>query len=89
MPWICATLRPTLKPRRQRPDVARQVRAAIDQLPERQRAALVLAHYDGLGNIETADVMDTTVEAVESLLGRARRTLKKNLAGLQAEIMEN
>ena len=67
--------------------VAAQVKAAIDELPERQRAALVLAHYDGLGNIETAAVLETTVEAVESLLGRARRALKKSLAGLHAEEM--
>lgn len=70
-------------------DVAAQVKAAIAQLPERQRAALALAHYEGLGNIETAAVMEITVEAVESLLGRARRTLKKGLAGLHAETMEN
>ena len=65
--------------------VSAQVMAAIEELPERQRAALMLAHYDGLGNIETAAAMETTVEAVESLLGRARRTLKKSLASVHAE----
>jgi RNA polymerase sigma-70 factor (ECF subfamily) len=66
-------------------DVAAQVKAAIEELPERQRAALVLVHYEGLGNIEAAKVMETTVEAVESLLGRARRALKKSLASLRDE----
>lgn len=68
--------------------VAAQVKAAVAALPERQRAALALVHYEGLGNIETAEVLETTVEAVESLLGRARRALKKELASLHADLME-
>lgn len=58
---------------------AMKVKAAIDALPERQRAALVLSHYEGVSNIETAEILDVTVEAVESLLGRARRALKAAL----------
>ena len=40
---------------------------AIDGLPERQRAALLLSHYEGMSNIEAADVLEISVEAVESL----------------------
>ncbi len=60
-------------------ETAAQVRAAIAVLPERQRLAIVLSHDLGHTNIEIARIMDTTVEAVESLLGRARRRLKSQL----------
>ncbi len=58
---------------------AARVRAAISRLPERQRLALTLSHDAGHGNAEIAAVMDTSVEAVESLLARARRRLKEML----------
>lgn len=61
-------------------ELAARVEAALRQLPERQRAALVLSHYQGLSNTETAEVLDVTVEAVESLLSRARRQLRVLLA---------
>lgn len=52
------------------------VQQALDQLPERQREALVLSHEQGLSNPEIAQVLDTSVEAIESLLARARRGLR-------------
>jgi RNA polymerase sigma-70 factor (ECF subfamily) len=55
--------------------------AAIAGLPERQRAALMLQYYEGLSNIEAAAAMEIGVEALESLLSRARRTLKDRLRG--------
>jgi RNA polymerase sigma-70 factor (ECF subfamily) len=63
-------------------ELARRVRQAVEALPERQRAALVLSHYQGVSNIEAAAVLGVSVEAVESLLGRARRSLKLALADL-------
>ena len=57
-----------------------QVRQALDDLPERQRSALLLCYYQGLSNRDTAAVLDLTVAALESLLARARRALKQNLA---------
>lgn len=56
------------------------VRAAVAALPERQRAALGLCHYEGLTNIEAAAVMGLSIEALESLLARARRTLRGTLS---------
>jgi RNA polymerase sigma-70 factor (ECF subfamily) len=53
-----------------------QVRSALQQLPERQRDALLLCHFEGLGNIEAAAALQVSVEALESLLGRARRGLR-------------
>jgi RNA polymerase sigma-70 factor (ECF subfamily) len=55
------------------------LRQAISALPERQRSALVLCHYQGLSNRQAAGILDVHVEALESLLARARRTLKKEL----------
>ena len=64
-------------------DVGRRVDAALARLPERQREAIVLCHYQGLGNIEAAKVMEIGVEALESLLGRGRRALRASLADMR------
>ena len=58
------------------------MRAAVARLPERQRTALLLCHFDGLSNQDAADILEVTVEALESLLSRARRTLKTTLRPL-------
>jgi len=54
--------------------------AAIDQLPARQRAAIALTYSEGLSNAQTADILDTSVSAVETLLSRAKATLRRVLA---------
>ncbi len=54
---------------------------ALAELPERQREALVLFHYEGLSQTEAARVMEISVDALESLLARARRQLRARLAG--------
>lgn len=59
---------------------AAEVRAAIARLPPSQRAALVLRHFEGLSYVEIADVLETSVSAVEALLFRARRSLAATLA---------
>ncbi|WP_198089134.1 RNA polymerase sigma factor [Variovorax sp. E3] len=53
--------------------------AALKALPTRQREALVLQYYQELSNQEAATVMGVTVEALESLLSRARRALRAQL----------
>lgn len=58
-----------------------RVRDALAALPVRQREALVLTYYQELSNAEAAALMDITVDALESLLARARRTLRAQLAG--------
>ncbi|MEO9515557.1 MAG: RNA polymerase sigma factor [Paracoccaceae bacterium] len=54
---------------------------ALDELPERQREAVVLRHIEGLNNPDIANRLDVSVEAVESLLARGKRALKSALAG--------
>jgi RNA polymerase sigma-70 factor (ECF subfamily) len=64
---------------------ARAVEHALAALPERQRAAITLVHYQELGNIEAAEVLGIGVEALESLLARGRRTLREKLAEPQSQ----
>ena len=56
-----------------------RVVAALAELPDRQRVALVLFHFEGFTQAEIADKLACSVDAVESLLGRARRRLKTDL----------
>ncbi|MDE3239942.1 MAG: RNA polymerase sigma factor [Paracoccaceae bacterium] len=67
-------------------DRSRALQMALDQLPERQRQAVVLRHLEGLSNPEIAEVMDIGVEAVESLTARGKRALAAALAGRRAEL---
>jgi RNA polymerase sigma-70 factor (ECF subfamily) len=64
-----------------RADDVRAVRAALAGLPERQRTALVLFHFQELGQAEAAAVMGVGERAFESLLARARRSLRSALSG--------
>ncbi|MEI4470017.1 RNA polymerase sigma factor [Frigidibacter sp. MR17.24] len=59
---------------------------ALDQLPDRQRQAVMLRHIEGLSNPEIAEVMEIGVEAVESLTARAKRALARLLAPRRAEL---
>lgn len=49
---------------------------ALQQLSDRQRAALVLSYYDNVSQREGAKIMNLSEAAYESLLVRARRKLK-------------
>jgi len=64
----------------QRDQVSQQVRRALDALPERQKSAIVLCYYEEMDNAAAADVMDLSVDALESLLARGRRRLRDLLA---------
>jgi RNA polymerase sigma-70 factor (ECF subfamily) len=61
-------------------DTSARVDAALKALPERQRLALVLFHYEGMSQVEVGQAMGISDEAVESLLSRARRSLRSLLA---------
>lgn len=59
---------------------------ALARLPERQRQAVILRHLENLGNPEIAEIMDISVEAVESLTARGKRQLAQILAPRREEL---
>jgi RNA polymerase sigma-70 factor (ECF subfamily) len=69
-------------------ELARRVRAALASLPESQRIALGLCHDQGLRNIEAAEIMGISVEALESLLARGRRSVGAQLRAAAPELLE-
>ena len=58
---------------------SRILQKAIQSLAENQKIAITLSQYEGFSNKEIADIMDTTLSSVESLLHRAKKNLKKRL----------
>lgn len=69
-------------------DARTAVDAALARLPERQRAAIILIHFEGLSAADAGAILGVSVEAVESLLGRGRRTLKTLLADVRHELID-
>ncbi|MBX3459196.1 MAG: sigma-70 family RNA polymerase sigma factor [Planctomycetes bacterium] len=59
---------------------SRIIQAAISELPDNQRMALILSRYEDKSYEEVAEIMETTVAAVKSLTSRARETLREKLA---------
>lgn len=68
-------------------EVSAIVRSAMADLPERQRAAIAMVHFDGMNNGETAAALEVSVEAVESLLARGRRGLRQRLSDLKPDLL--
>ncbi|WP_170343798.1 RNA polymerase sigma factor [Ruegeria atlantica] len=62
------------------------LQSALAELPERQRQAVVLRHIEELPNPEIAGIMGISVEAVESLTARGKRSLTAILAGRREEL---
>lgn len=56
-----------------------RLQAAIGNLPPRQRAALSLCALEGHSNAQASEILDISVDALESLLARARKSLKTRL----------
>lgn len=62
---------------RHRDEHRRRLHQALERLPANQRDAILLCHQQGLSNRDAAIVLGIGVRAVESLLARARRTLRQ------------
>lgn len=58
---------------------AARVASAIHALPERQRDAILLVHYQDLSGNQAAQAMGISLDALESLLSRARRRLRQDI----------
>jgi RNA polymerase sigma-70 factor (ECF subfamily) len=62
---------------------------AIKRLPEQQRIALILSYHEDMSNADIAEVTETTVSAVESLLKRGRQQLRAILRGNEGDIRQS
>ena len=71
--------KPGVEERLMKAERAAALRAALAELPARCRIAVSLRHLQQLSNPEIAEIMDTSVEAVESLTARAKRMLAARL----------
>ena len=60
-------------------EVSEILRQALDALPEKQRAAMILHKLEGLSYQQIADVLQTSLPSVESLIHRAKRNLQRRL----------
>lgn len=69
-----------------RAQIGTLLEAAMARLPDQQRIALILSYQETLSNAEIAEVMETTVSAVESLLKRGRVGLRRVLARSEGAI---
>lgn len=60
----------------------RLLQRAIANLPDRQRAAIVLTYSEGMSNAQAADMLDTSVSAFETLLVRGKQNLRRALGAI-------
>lgn len=63
----------------ERDELDRQLAEAIGRLPIRQRTAIVLVYREGMSHAQAADILDTTVSAVETLIARGKTALRRAL----------
>ena len=71
---------PVPSARMEQTELAVRVRSAVDELPESQRTAVILLRFDELSYEEIAATMDLSIQAVKSLLNRAKENLRRALA---------
>jgi RNA polymerase sigma-70 factor (ECF subfamily) len=72
----------------ERNEVRDLLEGAVQRLPEQQRIAVILSYHENMSNGDIAEVMDTTVAAVESLLKRARQQLREQLRRHERDIRQ-
>jgi RNA polymerase sigma-70 factor, ECF subfamily len=68
--------------------ISRALGQALEQLPEKQRAAFILNKYQELSYSEVAEVMKIGEKAVKSLIHRAKETLAEKLKPLLPELIK-
>lgn len=75
--------------RQEATEVHRAVHQALDRLSERERIAVILHRFEGQSHRQIAEITETTPSAVESLLVRAYRKLRQDLASLAGDSRKN
>jgi RNA polymerase sigma-70 factor (ECF subfamily) len=83
-PWVARwpDPRPTVEQRLIQADRERMVRNAVEALPEKQRAAVILHKYQEVDYRQIARILEVSESAVKSLLFRAYETLRVRLEPL-------
>jgi RNA polymerase sigma-70 factor, ECF subfamily len=81
--------KPLVQVSMEREHVAARIDQAIARLPERQKLAITLVQFEQFSNIKAAEVMQVSVDALESLLARARRALKQDLQGEWQDLLSS
>ncbi|ABD05470.1 sigma-24 (FecI-like) [Rhodopseudomonas palustris HaA2] len=79
-PDACSTM--------QRNEITQLLETAIQKLPEQQRVAVILSYHENMSNGDIAEVMSTTVAAVESLLKRGRQQLREILRRHEPDLLQ-
>lgn len=64
------------------------LKLALSRLPDTQRIAFILSKYEGKSNQQIAEIMDTSIKAVESLQHRAKQSLRKLLSSYYIQNMK-
>ena len=82
-----ADQRPTVEDNLNRDWVTARINSAVAKLPERQRQAVTLVHFEHFSQSDAAQVMELSLDGFESLLARARRALKDQLADDRQDLL--
>jgi RNA polymerase sigma-70 factor, ECF subfamily len=83
-PFEVADKHPTIEQELVEEDRKKMIRHAIEKLPEKQRAAVLLHKYQELDYAEIAKILSVSESALKSLLFRAYESLRVELAPLVA-----
>lgn len=70
-------------------ELRQAVHRALDRLNEREHVAVILHRFEGQSHLQIAEITETSVSAVESLLVRAYRKLRQDLASFAGNPVEN
>src|SRR5262249_1145550 len=62
-----------------RPQLARRIRQAVGRLPDAEREVLVMRHFEGLSNLEVAQLLEVDPSTVSKRHGRALLLLRQSL----------
>ena len=71
----------------QEQQLSARIEEELSSLPDRQRLAIILFHFEGHNMKSVGELLEISVEAVESLLARARRKLKQSLKSELAALL--